>query len=323
MPGLFLGTKIAKFTKKLGVKPCAGCKKRARLLDELSRRGFIGGSVAAFLLLKNATLRSAWQAAGATIPTSVAEAMGFLRMAGTVQRHWYAENGTHIGQDDMFVEILKHKEHFSPKSAGYAWMSRLNIFSKEILPGWTLDFAVVNKGYPRALGQEMNANGYRIILRGEKYCLIEDETTICRAFTPENTPSATSLENADSFPAAVRTGLGWAEPVSAWQRFNDFLVPTVYADLCLGGCCASQTCCSQCGCTNCALNCCSITLCSGSTPPPGRCWFFMGCNGGAYDCTYYAAGCGSTVCCQCASLMGTCCQASSQCRANPQCPGGC
>jgi hypothetical protein len=42
---MLLGTALKKISTSLGFKPCCKCNKRAAVLDDASRRGFIKGSV--------------------------------------------------------------------------------------------------------------------------------------------------------------------------------------------------------------------------------------------------------------------------------------
>jgi hypothetical protein len=88
-----LGDRIKKTTEALGVKPCEGCKTRAEKLNELSRRGFMRTAVSAAIMAKNATLRSMWQVAGATVPIGVPEVLGFMRQVNTIERGWVERNG--------------------------------------------------------------------------------------------------------------------------------------------------------------------------------------------------------------------------------------
>jgi hypothetical protein len=321
-----LGTYVSEaITALTGKEPCEGCKRRAALLNEIGRRGFLKGGTFAVSLAKNTMLKGLWHLAGAQIPASMPEALAFIRQSNTFQLQLFYRTGLYAPLNDLFKEIIAHREHFKPGTLGYAWMSQLNFFSDEVLPGWMLDFALISEGYPRSLpgydGPIDVNNGYRLVLRGTVYSFVTDELGIIyRASTLENAPSASSLGAASSFPGAVALGAISAEKPSAWQRIKDFFVPTVYAT----GCCFSQSGCAACACCDC-LACNSCNQHCFSFPPPGRCVFNAGCgtcnvDGHQINCGWVALGCGSSACnCNCAVLFGGCCGLGAGCTSCPSC----
>jgi len=229
---MLLGDRIKKATSTLGVKPCSACEERATMLNQLSRRGFFGGAALLFFYTKNAIATGLWQLVGAAPPIGVKEALGFIRQFNTTQLVLYYKNDRHATQDEAFQEMIKHKEHFKPGTLAYAWMSRFNPFSNEVLPGWTLDFSIVHDGYPRHINaQDVVNDGYRFILRGERYTLITDETAVIyQVKTPATGPPASGLAGADTFPGAVPY-VDFKEELSRWDKFKQFLIPVAYAQM--------------------------------------------------------------------------------------------
>jgi hypothetical protein len=61
-----LGTRLSEaITALTGKEPCEGCKRRAALLNEVGRRGFLRGGLFAAFLAKNTMLKGLWHLAGA------------------------------------------------------------------------------------------------------------------------------------------------------------------------------------------------------------------------------------------------------------------
>lgn len=316
-----LGTRLSDvITGLTGKEPCEGCKRRAALLNEVGRRGFLRGALFAASLAKNTTLKGIWYLAGASTPVGMLEALAFIRQSNTLQVVLFYRNGSYASRNDLFREIIAHREHFVPGSLGYAWMSQVNFFSDNVLPGWILDFANTSEGYPRNMpgddGPIPVNDGYRLVLRGTNYTFITDEVgRIYRAPTLENAPMASSLRDASSFPGAEQLSAVPVETPTAWQRIKNFFTPVVYA----AGCCAYQSACQQCACCDClACNACT-SYCSGF-PPPGRCVYNAGCGiCSGHNCDWVSLGCGSKDCnCNCAVLFGGCCGSTTGCRAG--CP---
>lgn len=245
-----------------------------------------------------------------------------MRQSNAIQLSWFYENGSYASREDLLGSkgIQAHREHFVPGTLAYAWMSRMNFFSDAVLPGWTLDFAIITTKYPRNLrgkdGPIPINNGYRLIMYGKDYTFVTDEVGIIyRARTPENPPVASALDDAASFPGATTHNLPPAETPTVWQRIKDFLTPTAYAQL---SCCTSHQSCHNCGCCNCVFSCCDG--CVDFVPPPGRCYFNAGCSGCILgDCVWVENTCGRKDCNCCAKLLGGCCVSTGCTPGCPQC----
>jgi exonuclease III len=143
-----LGTGLQKLfhgpAKLLGKENCSGCRQRAELLD---RRGFIGAvslASSGLLALKNSVVKGAWNLAGAQIPVNRDATLGFVRAVNQVQVSSFYERGRHATTEEFLGAngVPAHREHFKPGELGYVWMSNLNVFSDEVLPGWRMDFAL-------------------------------------------------------------------------------------------------------------------------------------------------------------------------------------
>jgi hypothetical protein len=89
---------------------------------------------------------------GATVPVSVDLALSLVRTLNTIQvvmKGYTGPNftGPWASQKDMFLDpkhgIVSQAGSFGPDSSVYAWMSCVNFYSNNVLPGWVLDFAIV------------------------------------------------------------------------------------------------------------------------------------------------------------------------------------
>ena len=130
-----LGTRVSEaITALTGKEPCEGCKRRAVLLNEVGRRGFIRGGMFAAFLVKNTMVKGLWYLAGVSPPVGTAEALGFVRQFNTFQVGLICRNGSFGVSHDVFSEIIAHREHFIPGTLGYAWMSRVNFFPMRYYP---------------------------------------------------------------------------------------------------------------------------------------------------------------------------------------------
>jgi hypothetical protein len=229
-------------------------------------------------------LKGAWQLAGASVPIGIPVMLGFIRQVNTDQRAWHESNSTYAEKEEILGPrgIQIHREHYKPGTAAYAWMSHLNLFSDEVLPGWVLDFALIKDGYPKYVnnGQDYVNNGYRLVLRGKQFCFITDEIgVIYQAPTSEILPAAKSLASAASFAHSAAYDI-FQPQVSLWQRIADFFVPAVYAGL---QCCKDNFACYNCGCAICIRDCCDTFLCKSSFPGMG-CYANIGCS--QIDCIW-------------------------------------
>ena len=190
-----LGEKIARYTEAVGIKPCESCKQRAAALNEIGRRGVIQGGLLALFLFKESVLKAAWQIVGEVPPVTVDAALALVRQLNTVAvtQRFKSKTETYPTQKTLLTGedgLISHKEHFKPGTLAYAWMSRVNFHSDEILPGWILDYVLVDEG-----------KGYRLILKGKLITLATDEAAVIyEADTPAEIPKAKSLRHAGDFP---------------------------------------------------------------------------------------------------------------------------
>lgn len=327
-----LGDAVEKITKAAGMKPCGGCKERQAKLNDISRRGFVGGAVFAFLLAKNAVLKAAWRAVGAELPQlDWSDVGGFIRTANTMQHKAYLETGAHLDKIDMLAAVASHRSHFDPTHPAYVWMSQFTPAAKEIIPGWTLDFVLRPEGL--TVGDYHFDNGYTFTLKSSRVVIIADETGyFVKALTPATMPDLTSLPKAAAFPGAVGYEVplpdNEAPPATAWQRIKNFFTPrTVYAQL---NCCLNASNCKSCGCGNCLCSCCDVSMCSNTPPGPNTCFFNANCTGfqcvgQVINCGWYYTNCGDQACNCCAKLKATCCTAANPCTPTrcPEAGGGC
>lgn len=198
----FRAARQNRIESKVGIRRGLG---GAEMLNEWSRRGFFGSVAVLPFMGKTTSITRLWDIVGAPPPVRVEEAATFIRQFNTVQAVLYQQNGKSATRDEVFCELIKHREHVRP---GNLW-SRFTPMADEILPGWTLDFAVV-PGESQLMSAEQEdgstkplADGYRLILKGEQYTLITDEgVVIYKANTPEALPTAPSLSSAAEFPGA-------------------------------------------------------------------------------------------------------------------------
>jgi hypothetical protein len=134
-------------------------------------------------------------------PLDVQQALGLVRQLNTIQVVIATNTKSYGSQADILTgpcglgRLLKaHSADTSPLE----WEQHVNFSASEILPGWTLDFALVGKGY-------------RLILAGKDDVLITDETgVIYRAVTVPLAPKAAQLKSARDFPGAIAHDL--------WER---------------------------------------------------------------------------------------------------------
>jgi hypothetical protein len=210
------GDQIEAVTKKVGIKPCQGCKERKLLFN---RRGWIGGTTAMLLIAKNTSLTHAWEAFGAEVAVDLGVARAFVGQFNTCSKALLARNDHHGTLPEVMARIVSHKQHFQPDdifNLGYLWMSNLRPANKEVLPGWTIDYAIITDGYPRpakwAEGKpDEYPDGYRLVLRGEHSTLVTDEDMIVyNVPTIDNPPAAKDLERASDYPGALQSIEGLA-----------------------------------------------------------------------------------------------------------------
>jgi hypothetical protein len=176
-----LGDKLARaidITAKavsIELKPCAACKERQETLNRISRRGFVGGTVAALPLVKNKALFAAWQGFGVTPPVDYLTALPILRTANTVQGHLYFQNKRHGSLADVMEMIVNHKgpemDTTDPAFQWYTLFTPVTPTSNQVFNGWTMQQAVVNYALPRSNRQ---GSGYRLALIGPSLTFVSD-----------------------------------------------------------------------------------------------------------------------------------------------------
>jgi hypothetical protein len=321
-----LGDKVKRVTDAVGIKQCGGCRSRQETLNVISRRGLIGGTLAAIFLAKNSILKAAWKVTGSIPPADYLAALGFVRTCNTAQRqHWkQTKGGALLNRADMltFVWSMAEKASWEP-----GWFPIMAPSASEILPGWKLHFA--NVPYGQAGHGHTPEDGYRLILEGPTTTYITDEVgVIFSAQTPPTVPDPASLPDASAFPGAEGIGgptlAALNTPVMLWDRLRAYFTPVYAAGMLCFSCCDNQTCCSACGCASCLVvhNCggCQPGACTGCNPL-GSCgiYFNLGfSNCGGFDCTWYQVSCSQGSGCNkcaamwadspCASCCGACCQ---------------
>ena len=127
-------------------------------------------------------------------PLDVQQALGLVRSLNTIQATIGMNSKAYGSQAAMLTGPCGLGPFLKAHSANentLEWEKHLNLSSNEVLPGWTLDFALVGKGY-------------RLILTGKDDVLITDETgVIYRAVTAPLAPKAAQLKSAKDFPGAL------------------------------------------------------------------------------------------------------------------------
>jgi hypothetical protein len=260
-----LGDKVSGITSALGIKPCAGCKKRQAQLNAFGRRDILKYCAVTVFTLKNSILKFAWEQLGVAVPMAPDLVLGLMRTLNTIQvvtkgYRGAGFTGPWATREELLLDprhgVIAH--HPEPGDPVDVWHSRLNFYTAEVLPGWQLDHALVG-------------NGYRTILKSVSNTLISDETGIIyRATTPKSAPNASELGSAKEFPGAVPHNLFKEAPGLA-QRILRFIQPVVYAS----NPCGSGTCC-QCA----TQTCLGSPTCQQNSPTDYQLCFF---NDGCYD----------------------------------------
>jgi hypothetical protein len=143
--------------------------------------------------------------AQAQSPLDVQQVLGLVRTLNTIQVTIAMNTKAYGSQADMLTGPCGLGPFLKARSADigtFEWEKDLNLSSNEVLPGWTLDFALVGKGY-------------RLILTGKDDVLITDEIgVIYRAVTMPLAPRAAQLKSAKDFPGAIAHNL-WREKSSS------------------------------------------------------------------------------------------------------------
>jgi len=127
-------------------------------------------------------------------PLDVQQALGLVRQLNTIQAVIAINTKSYGSQADMLTGPRGLGPFLTARSADMStleWAKHVNLSSSEVLPRWTLDFALAGKGY-------------RLILTGKDDVLITDETgVIYRAVPVQSAPRAAQLKSAKDFPGAI------------------------------------------------------------------------------------------------------------------------
>jgi hypothetical protein len=282
-----LGNFVASVTKSFGFGPCETCEERRERLNAISRSAFIGG---VFGLIA-ATKIGAFKLVTGDDSMPVESALGLMRTLSTVQTSFLMDNGRCATKEEMLKALLVHKAHTEMGSYAAVYMSRLNVDSEEIIPGWIMDFW---SGAPEEFVLML------VQKEGEQRdaLITDDDSVIYRAKVSGKHPSAQQLVQAKDFPGSKSID-NWDDNPGAYVRFKSRLKSVSYGvppDLCTG--CPSK------GCVYCVQLCCQMR-CYNIYPPPRP---FFTC--GAANCRYGITGGGGqgcTLCNACAHMFSTCC----------------
>jgi len=292
---------------------CKNCEKRKDALNRMTpslrlgdkvemiaspiddvRRKMLKSFLIAPFLIKNTLLSTSYKLVGATIEATDTQADMFLSQFSTLAHYLFQKNGEYPSKPELLGELAKHREHFEPGSLGYSWMSQVNFFGKEIMPGWTLDYAP-------------HGNWYAVILASKEVTLINDDRGIhYEAITPDKLPKASSLKRASDFPAAVPVDL-FVAPTAA--KVRSFFRPVRYP-MPQTRCTCNSSCTNK-GCSGlqCQKQCCPNCNCTLDPPTGGtKCYFNYGKSDCGWIYTLCAATCGTNICTNCSRLLwGGCC----------------
>lgn len=228
------------------------------------------------------------------------ELAALIRQLGTKLAMLFEANGVYPSQADMLTGpngLVIHKEHFQPGTLAWEWMSKVNFFSDEIMPGWKLGYFLVDGG-----------SGFRLVIAGTDYTVITDEHgVIYQAPTPAQGTGLDVTIPASQFQGAAP--YNQFKDNSVLRRSKQLFMPVNFGTTC-------PTCTNQCficdTCSYCVTQCCPGLSCQNMLPF-GRCYYNAGC-GGTPGCAYMVANCGcSGKCTACATkLFGGCCQSVCQ-----------
>jgi hypothetical protein len=309
-----VGDKVAKVADALAIPKCEGCKKRQRFLNEMGRRGFIGGmSFAAGYAMLSAKMAVARTLAG----PDENFALFLCRAINSIEVAWYNEHNQQWGDKTAIIgtynsgltnvkqrhEEMHRKGHKESNEATMNWAITLNLDpnSDEIMPGWKWDFALKPDGYIVVVAAIPKEKGERVPVYAT------DEKAIIYRADLADVPKASKLVHAESLPYA-----------SSWNKHLGDERITVFGRL-LRALGIPVVVLAQLG--NCG-DCCIVefggTACSLGRPPAGTCAFNCGTQycpwcvtGGTTTrctCCYWACACNGGGSCTCGSCCGSPCQ---------------
>jgi hypothetical protein len=164
-------------------------------LENVSRRGFIGGGVALSLVAQSTPS----EAVGTAEPLAEGDLGGFVRTFNTIAvslfmnanhvESWENKKGFFPDKRQILVEIV---DSLLRDQHDFDWVQKFTPAGKEVFPGWTLDYDASHEGH------------FVVIVRGPKSTYISDDSGMhYHALTPTTAPSAKDLMRADQFPGAV------------------------------------------------------------------------------------------------------------------------
>lgn len=166
---------------------------RLNLLENFSRRGFIGSGVALGLVALTGTSK----AAGTTEPLDEGDILGFVRSFNTTALSLFFDaGGDPNGKTGFYPKLSKVLavivESLIQENTGLSWAQHFAPAATEVFPGWTLDYDASRQAH------------YVLIVRGPKVTVIaDDDGVIYHALTPVAAPSAKDFARADQFPGAI------------------------------------------------------------------------------------------------------------------------
>ncbi len=108
-----LGDKIEKVASAVGIKPCEGCKKRKGILNDWSRRGFVGVVGGLFAAAGLSARKLGWQLAG---NVDVTNTLNLSRLINMVQRMNFEATGSYFTTEGLLARLAKVKA----KGTGFA-----------------------------------------------------------------------------------------------------------------------------------------------------------------------------------------------------------
>jgi hypothetical protein len=167
---------------------------RLNLLENFSRRGFIGSGVALGLVALTRTSK----AVGTTEPLDEGDILGFVRSFNTMALslyfdaggNWSAKTGFYPKLPKVLAGIVESL--VQDNNTGLTWAQHFTPAATEVFPGWTLDYDASREGH------------YVLIIRGQKVTTISDDSgVIYHALTPVSVSSAKDFARADQFPGAI------------------------------------------------------------------------------------------------------------------------
>lgn len=283
-----LGDWVKSFTDKVGIKQCEGCRNRQKLLNQMSRRGFIGGTTfaAGYAMLSTKRL-----VAQTVLRPDELPALSLCRAINTVQAQYaeehdrkYADKAGVMGTYNRGLTNIKQRHEEMVRKANHdssdatkVWALSLNLDPKsgDIMPGWKWDLAVTANGFVMVVAAIPVQEGEKVAVYAT-----DEEWIIYRADLAE-VPKASTLLHAQWLSGGVSWNQHVGEERVTW--FGRLLRSigislTVFASSSYCATCCQQTAGGQ---------------CNAGPPPHPLCGF----NCGTPNCIWCWTSCGC-ICCQ-------------------------